>query len=246
MLSPASANAYMRVALSCRYPHVEVLLTRTATIFELIDKLTHYWQLTSHAQTVNEKLIFSLMISIQFFFQLFKDDVSQEQMILYPHLSYLSSSTTNTVDLSSISTDIVDSSSKKQMTMSTDKQFRSRSDSEHSTEPMNEPSSLTRKRSNPSESETSNEVSSTTTSTMTNNKSNLARTAILLAAKRAASTNTNTNNYDTSTFALMENVEDESDSNGGLLKQRFDILDLIDDVRIKKSIFSFCLSIFYH
>lgn len=164
--------------------------------------------------------------------------MSQEQMILYPHLSYLSSSsstttiTTNTVDSSLVSTDIIDSSLKKQMTMSTEKQFRSISDSEHSTEPMIEPSSLIRKRSNPSESETSNEVPSTTTttSTMTNNKSNLARTAILLAAKRAASTNTNTNNYDTSTFALMENVEDESDSNGGLLKQRFDILDLIDDV----------------
>ncbi len=51
-LSPSSANAYMRVGLSCRYPHVEVLLSRSTTIYELIDKLTQYWQLSSHAQSV--------------------------------------------------------------------------------------------------------------------------------------------------------------------------------------------------
>ena len=43
----------MRVALSCRYPHVEVLLSRSTTIYELIDKLTQYWQLNNHAQTVS-------------------------------------------------------------------------------------------------------------------------------------------------------------------------------------------------
>ena len=43
----------MRVALSCRYPHVEVLLSRTTTIFELIDKLNQYWQLNNHAQSVS-------------------------------------------------------------------------------------------------------------------------------------------------------------------------------------------------
>ncbi len=53
LLNPASSNAYMRVALSCRYPHVEVLLSRSTTIYELIDKLTQYWQLSNHAQTVN-------------------------------------------------------------------------------------------------------------------------------------------------------------------------------------------------
>ena len=69
LLSPASPNAYMRVALSCRYPHIEILLSRSATICELIDKLTQYWQLNNHAQTVKlkEKIlqkmsIFSLVI----------------------------------------------------------------------------------------------------------------------------------------------------------------------------------------
>jgi hypothetical protein len=52
LLSPMSSNAYMRVALSCRYPHIEVLLSRSTTICELIDKLTQYWQLNNHAQSV--------------------------------------------------------------------------------------------------------------------------------------------------------------------------------------------------
>ncbi len=43
----------MRVALACRYPHVEVLLSRTTTICELIDRLTQYWQLNNHAQSVS-------------------------------------------------------------------------------------------------------------------------------------------------------------------------------------------------
>ncbi len=67
LLSPASPNAYMRVALSCRYPHVEVLLSRSTTVCELIDKLTQYWQLNNHAQSVNsieqsEKFIFLYLI----------------------------------------------------------------------------------------------------------------------------------------------------------------------------------------
>lgn len=53
LLSPASPNAYMRVALSCRYPHIEVLLSRSTTISELIEKLTQYWQLGTHAQSVS-------------------------------------------------------------------------------------------------------------------------------------------------------------------------------------------------
>ena len=56
LLSPASSNAYMRVALSCRYPHVEVLLSRSATLHELIDKLTQYWQLHNHAQCVSNDI----------------------------------------------------------------------------------------------------------------------------------------------------------------------------------------------
>lgn len=52
LLSPASPNAYMRVALSCRYPHVEVLISRSTTLVELIDRLTQYWQLTNQAQSV--------------------------------------------------------------------------------------------------------------------------------------------------------------------------------------------------
>lgn len=53
LLSPASPNAYMRVALSCRYPHIEILLSRSTTINELIEKLTQYWQLSTHAQSVS-------------------------------------------------------------------------------------------------------------------------------------------------------------------------------------------------
>lgn len=170
-----------------------------------------------------------------------------------------------------ISTDILDlSSSRKQLSVNVDKQSRSRSDSEHSTEPISDPSLnsqsiLPRKRNNLSESEVPSEStniytspvssssapttpvpappsllnpppppsssSSTSVSTATtNNKSNLARTAILLAAKRAAGNNNNTNNYDTSTFTLTDSIEDEADSNAGLFKQRFDILDFTDEV----------------
>jgi hypothetical protein len=53
LLCPASPNAYMRVALSCRYPHVEVVLSRTTTINELIDRLNQYWQLNNHAHSVS-------------------------------------------------------------------------------------------------------------------------------------------------------------------------------------------------
>jgi hypothetical protein len=77
-----------------------------------------------------------------------------------------------------------------------------------------------------------------------NSKSTLARTAILLAAKRAACNNTN--NYDGSTFTLIDGAEDEADSNAGLFKQRFDILDFTDDVcklfRKKFSILVFSFS----
>lgn len=148
--------------------------------------------------------------------------------MLYPHGSHLSSSI---CDLPIVSTDILDlSSSRKQLNTNIDKQSRSRSDSEHSTEPIIDSSTIvqsniTRKRNNLSESETPSE-----STTNNNNKSNLARTAILLAAKRAASSNNNINNYDGSTFTLMDNVEDEADSSAGLFKQRFDILDFIDEV----------------
>jgi hypothetical protein len=67
-----------------------------------------------------------------------------------------------------------------------------------------------------------------TSTVPTNNKSTLARTAILLAAKRAACNNTN--NYDGSTFTLIDGIEDEADSSAGLFKQRFDILDFTDEV----------------
>lgn len=63
LLSPSSPNAYMRVALSCRYPHIEVLLSRTTTISELIDKLTQYWQLNNHAQSVILNKNFNLYLS---------------------------------------------------------------------------------------------------------------------------------------------------------------------------------------
>ncbi|CAF0872986.1 unnamed protein product [Rotaria sp. Silwood1] len=234
LLSPSSPNAYMRVSLSCRYPHVEVLLSRTTTLYELIDRLTQYWQLNNHAQS------------------LFKDDLSMEQLILYPHGSHLSSSSIDSTLVSNDSIPILDlSSSKKQLITNIDKQSRSRSDSELSTEPLTDPSAIvqsnvTVKRNNLSESEPSNEsigisISSTSpsstsvslslssTSTVTSsNKSNLARTAILLAAKRAASNN-HTNNYDASIFTLIDSTEDEADSNLASFKQRFDILDLIDE-----------------
>ncbi|CAF4413368.1 unnamed protein product [Rotaria socialis] len=237
LLSPASPNAYMRVALSCRYPHVEVLVSRTTTLYELIDRLTQYWQLNNHAQS------------------LFKDDLSMEQLFLYPHGSYLSSSF---IDLPSVSTDsnpVLDlASSRKQSIANIDKQCRSRSDSEISTEPVVDPSltllqsNAILKRNNLSENEFPNEStvisispsstpspsvsfpsSSSSTSIVTiNNKSNLARTAILLAAKRAASNNP-TNNYDTSTFTLNDGTEDEADSSSTSFKQRLDFLDLIDE-----------------
>ena len=66
LLSPASANAYMRVALSCRYPHVEVLLSRTTTIGELIDRLTQYWQLNNLAQSVSSQELHSHLIFLRF------------------------------------------------------------------------------------------------------------------------------------------------------------------------------------
>ena len=40
----------------------------------------------------------------------------------------------------------------------------------------------------------------------------------------------NTNNYDGSTFTLIDGAEDEADSSAGLFKQRFDILDFTDEV----------------
>ncbi|CAF0979180.1 unnamed protein product [Rotaria magnacalcarata] len=239
LLSPASPNAYMRVALSCRYPHVEVLVSRTTTLYELIDRLTQYWQLNNHAQS------------------LFKDDLSMEQLFLYPHGSYLSSSF---IDLPSVSTDsnpVLDlASSRKQSIANTDKQFRSRCDSEISTDPVVDPSLTLQsnailKRNNLSENEFPNEstgisISPSLTPTPTpsvsfpsspsstsivtiNNKSNLVRTAILLAAKRAVSNNP-TNNYDTSTFTLNDGTEDEADSSSTPFKQRFDFLDLIDEL----------------
>ncbi|CAF2778414.1 unnamed protein product [Rotaria sp. Silwood2] len=216
LLSPLSSNAYMRVGLSCRYPHVEVLLSRSTTIYDFIDKLTQYWQLNNHAQT------------------LFKDDLSTEQFILYPHGSYLTS--TDSPLITTDTTSILDLSSQKQL--------RSRSDSEHSVEPSTDSSlNLIRKRNNLSESEVNNELigvnnssisppatTTTTTTTASTNKSNLARTAILLAAKRAASyNNNNANNYDGSTFTVIDGTEDEADSSAGLFKQRFDAIDLTDE-----------------
>jgi hypothetical protein len=65
--------------------------------------------------------------------------------------------------------------------------------------------------------------------TTNSNKSNLARTAILSAAKRAACNN-NTNNYDGSVFTLIDGAEDEADSSASLFKQRFDTIDLTDEV----------------
>ncbi|UJR35597.1 hypothetical protein I4U23_028348 [Adineta vaga] len=239
LLSPASPTAYMRVALSCRYPHVEVLLSRTTTINELIDKLTQYWQLNNHAQS------------------LFKDDLCLEQLILYPHGSHLT--LTDFPVVSNDSTSILDLSSlRKQSIINSDKPSRSRSDSEHSAEPLIDhpltlQTTISRKRNNLSESEIPNEStnlpislispssapatpipqppsSSSSSSTLaTNNKSNLARTAILLAAKRAACNNNLPNNYDGSTFTLIDGIEDEADSNAGLFKQRFDVLDFTDE-----------------
>ncbi|CAF0889864.1 unnamed protein product [Rotaria sp. Silwood1] len=213
LLSPLSANAYMRVGLSCRYPHVEVLLSRSTTIYDFIDKLTQYWQLNNHAQS------------------LLKDDLSIEQFILYPHGLYLTA--TDSLLTTNDTTSILDLSSRKQS--------RSRSDSEQSIEPSTDSSlNLIRKRNNLSESEINNEsigvnnssVSPPAATTTNTNKSNLARTAILLAAKRAAcnnNTNTNANNCDGSTFTVIDGTEDEADSNAGLFKQRFDAIDLTDE-----------------
>ncbi len=128
------------------------------------------------------------------------------------------------------STSILDLSSRKQS--------RSRSDSEHSTEPLIDPSSSSnRRRNNLSESEVNNDAIgivhssiSPPATTANTNKSNLARTAILSAAKRAACNN-NPNNHDGSAFTLIDGAEDEADSSAGLLKQRFDAIDLTDEVK---------------
>ena len=232
LLSPASPNAYMRVALSCRYPHIEVLLSRSTTISELIEKLTQYWQLNPHAQSVG----FSLKTnSIQerriSSFQLLRDDLSMEQFILYLHGSHLASTDPPSAVNDPISS-ITDLSARKQA--------RSRSDSEHSIEPsssIDASSNLTRKRNHLSESEMNNEpigmnhssISPPATSSSAN-KSNLARTAMLSAAKRAASNNNYSNNHDVCAFTLIDGVEDEADSSTALLKQRFDAIDLIDEV----------------
>ena len=152
-----------------------------------------------------------------------------EQFILYPQGSYLIS---NDPPLMTIdSTSILDLSSQKQP--------RSRSDSEHSTEPLTDPSlNSTRKRNNLSESETNNESTGANNSsvsppatTASTNKSTLARTAILSAAKRAACNN-NTINNDGSTFTLIDGAEDEADSSASLFKQRFDAIDLTDEVNL--------------
>lgn len=161
-----------------------------------------------------------------------KDESSIEQFVLYPHGSYLAS--TDSLLTTNESTSIVDLSLRKQP--------RSRSDSEHSVEPAVDSSlNSTRKRNNLSESELNNEATPTNSSsisppatTASSNKSNLARTAILLAAKRAACNNNNTNgnanNYDGFTFNIIDGTEDEADSNAGVFKQRFDTIDLTDEV----------------
>ncbi|CAF1174340.1 unnamed protein product [Adineta ricciae] len=187
LLSPVSSNAYMRVALSCRYPHVEVLLSRSATLHELIDKLTQYWQLHNHAQC------------------LFKDELSSEQLVLYPHGSYLTS---------------------MESTVNNNESARSRSDSEQSSEPLTDTSSSgIRKRNNVSETDGSND-SATISPPAASNKPNLARTAMLSAAKRAIC---NTNNYDSSGFTLVDGVEDEADTSAGLFKQRLETIDFTDE-----------------
>ena len=155
-----------------------------------------------------------------------KDDLSSEQFTLYPHGSYLAS-----IDSSVVANDpipIIDVSSRKQS--------RSLSDSEQSTEPLADSGlNLTRKRNNLSESDINNESTginnssiSPPSSTTNTNKSNLARTAILLAAKRAADGNTSNNSR--STFTLIDGTQDEADSNGGLFKQCYDTIDLTDEV----------------
>ncbi|UJR10374.1 hypothetical protein I4U23_014579 [Adineta vaga] len=198
LLSPASSNAYMRVALSCRYPHVEILLSRSTTLHEFMDKLTQYWQLHNHALC------------------LLKDDLSFEQLTLYPHGSYSTS-----IDSTIVNNDSPDLCSQKQT--------RSRSDSEHSIEPLVDSSlNPTRKRNNLSENDGPNESISPPA---TSNKTNLARTAILSAAKRAVSnSNTNNNtNYDGVGFTLIDSAEDEPDSSAGLFKQRLDTIDFTDE-----------------
>ncbi|CAF1234485.1 unnamed protein product [Rotaria sp. Silwood1] len=100
--------------------------------------------------------------------------------------------------------------------------------SEHSIQPLTDSSlNIIRKQNNLSKSEVNNEsiginnssVSLLATTTISTNKSNLARLGILLAGKQAACNNNNVNNYDGSTFTLIDSTEDEADSNIGLFKQ---------------------------
>ncbi|CAF1061565.1 unnamed protein product [Rotaria sordida] len=155
-------------------------------IYELIDKLTQCWQLNNHTQ------------------YLFKDDLSTEQFILFPHGLYLRS--TDSLVVTNDSTSTLDLSSRKQSHSSL---------------------IIIRKRNNLSETEVNNEsiginnssVSLLATTTISTNKSNLARLGILLAGKQAACNNNNANNYDGSTFTLIDSTEDEADSNISLFKQ---------------------------
>ena len=76
---------------------------------------------------------------------------------------------------------------------------------------------------------TNQSISPPSTSTTNLNKSNLARTAMLSAAKRAAS-GQNPLNYDGTPFTLLDCIEDEADSSASLLRQRLDAIDLTDEV----------------
>ena len=111
--------------------------------------------------------------------------------------------------------------------MTNNESARSRSDSEHSTEPFTDASpGGIRKRNNVSETDGSND-SATISPPATSNKTNLARTAMLSAAKRAVC---NTNNYDSSGFTLVDGAEDEADTSAGLFKQRLETIDFTDEV----------------
>ena len=144
-------------------------------------------------------------------------------MILYPPGSYLTSidSTLPTNELSELGVG---------------KKARPRSDSEQSIEPMMDSSwNTTRKRSHPSEADgncdstVANQSSiSPPAAAVSANKATLARAAMLSAAKRVVWNPS----HDGTGFTLVDGVDDEADSSVGVFKQRFDAIDLTDEVSL--------------
>ncbi|CAF0807539.1 unnamed protein product [Didymodactylos carnosus] len=254
LLSPANSFAYMRVGLAMRHPHVEMTLSQTTTIFELSDKLTQYWQLNTQAASLFKASCSQSNINDE------QHNEYIEQIILYPHRIYSSSVCQDTAVSALVST--TDDLIKKTINEQLNARCRSTSDSEKSCSSTTKslptadnnncvdissittPTLTTRKRNNLSESEMISDlplqkklsppppVSSLLSLPSGLNKSSLARTAMIMAAKKAAYNQETTNEHG---FMLsnLDITEDEADSSGNsnlLFKHRYDIINLNEEV----------------